>query len=124
MTGITIKPPSSVLRREIGGGAGGMIAGDVARPVDDVGEALDQLAREILRHLQHHKLTVVWMFDESNSMRDDQQAIKEKFDRVTNELKIHQDSTSEEKADALNHVIVGFGCGLHFEQEKPTNDVG
>ena len=82
LAGMTIKPPSSMLRREIGGGAGGKIAGDVARPVDNVGEALDQLAREILRHLQRHKLTVVWMFDESSSMRDDQQAIKEKFDRV------------------------------------------
>ena len=64
--------------RDLGGG--GMIAGDVTFDSGDVGAALDQLAREILRHLPQHKLTVVWLFDESESMKDDQKAIREKFD--------------------------------------------
>src|SRR5262249_16442048 len=72
--------------REVGGGGG--ISGDVAYETKDVGASLDQIAREILRHLRQHKLTVVWMFDESESMKDDQREIKEKFDRVIHELKV------------------------------------
>ena len=56
--------------------SGGLIGGDVTNAVGEVGDALDQIAREILRHLAQHRLTVVWMFDESESMRDDQKAIK------------------------------------------------
>ena len=66
---------------------GGMIAGDPVFDVKEIGVALDQLAREILRHLKDHKLTVVWLFDESVSMQDDQRTILEKFDRVSSELK-------------------------------------
>jgi hypothetical protein len=122
LSGLSIKPPSSLLGREIGGGMGGMVAGDVTHTTQTVGEALDQLAREILRHVQQHMLTVVWMFDESNSMRDDQQAIKEKFDRITAELKLHADPDHKDSL-ALTHVIVGFGEELHFELPKPTSDI-
>ena len=62
---------------------GGRIAGDPLFEVSEIGAALDQLAREILRHLKDHKLTVVWLFDESSSMVDDQRTILEKFDRVS-----------------------------------------
>ena len=56
-------------------GGGGKIAGDPLFDVKEIGVALDQLAREILRHLKDHKLTVVWLFDESTSMQDDQKTI-------------------------------------------------
>lgn len=106
--------------RDLGGG--GMIAGDVTAATTDIGEALDQLAREILRHLADHKLTVIWLFDESGSMKDDQQAIREKFDRVANELKLNVDE--EKKAEnALTHVIVGFGSDYHLELPRPTTEI-
>ena len=74
---------------------GGKIAGDPIFDVKEIGVALDQLAREILRHLKDHKLTVVWLFDESTSMQDDQRTIVEKFDRVSSELK-HQHRAQQE----------------------------
>ena len=119
-------------------GSGGLIGGDVTNSVGEVGDALDQVAREILRHLTQHRLTVVWMFDESESMRDDQKAIKSKFDRVVNELKINTpDDASPEPGRSgtgsgtgkkgsgppLTHAIVGFGDDVHFEQDKPTADI-
>ncbi len=61
----------------------------------EIGVALDQLAREILRHLKDHKLTVVWLFDESTSMQDDQKTIVEKFDRVSSELKLNVDPSKK-----------------------------
>jgi hypothetical protein len=103
-------------------GGGGRIAGDPIFDVKEIGAALDQLAREILRHLKDHKLTVVWLFDESVSMQDDQRTIIEKFDRVSSELKQHIEP-SKKSAGALNHAIVGFGQGLDYMLEKPREDI-
>ncbi len=74
---------------------GGKIAGDPIFDVKEIGVALDQLAREILRQLKDHKLTVVWLFDESTSMQDDQRTILEKFDRVSSELKVNVEPEQE-----------------------------
>jgi hypothetical protein len=103
-------------------GGGGKIAGDPIFEVKDTGMALDQLAREILRHLKDHKLTVVWLFDESISMQDDQKAILEKFDRVSSELKLNVDP-SKKSSLALTHAIVGFGQGIDYVLEKPREDI-
>jgi hypothetical protein len=101
---------------------GGKIAGDPLFEVKEIGIALDQLAREILRHLKDHKLTVVWLFDESTSMQDDQKTISEKFDRVSSELKLNVDA-NKKAAGALNHAIVGFGQGIDYVLEKPREDI-
>jgi hypothetical protein len=101
---------------------GGKIAGDPVFDVKEIGVALDQLAREILRHLKDHKLTVVWLFDESTSMQDDQRIILDKFDRVSSELKKNIDP-GKKAAGALNHAIVGFGEGMDFVLKKPTLDI-
>ena len=101
---------------------GGKIAGDPIFDVTEIGVALDQLAREILRHLKDHKLTVVWLFDESASMQDDQQIIRQKFDRVSSELKINVEP-GKKSAGALNHAIVGFGQGIDYILEKPREDI-
>ena len=105
------------------GGSGG-VRGDVMFEAKDVGASLDQIAREILRHLTQHKLTVVWLFDESGSMKDDQKAIRGKFDRITQELKVHAESMSKKKVtEPLNHAIVSFGAEIHYGIEKPTADI-
>ena len=103
-------------------GGSGKIAGDPIFDVKEIGVALDQLAREILRHLKDHKITVIWLFDESVSMQDDQRSIVEKFDRVSSELKQHIEP-SKKSAGALNHAIVGFGQGLDYMLEKPRDDI-
>ena len=101
---------------------GGKIAGDPIFDVKEIGVALDQLAREILRHLKDHKLTVVWLFDESTSMQDDQKTILQKFDRVSSELKLNVEATKK-TAGALNHAIVGFGQSTDYVLEKPREDI-
>jgi hypothetical protein len=101
---------------------GGKIAGDPLFDVKEIGVALDQLAREILRHLKDHKLTVVWLFDQSASMQDDQRTILQKFDRVSSELKLNVEP-SKKSAGALNHAIVGFGQGIDYVLEKPRDDI-
>ena len=103
-------------------GGGGKIAGDPLFDVKEIGVALDQLAREILRHLKEHKLTVVWLFDESTSMQDDQKTILQKFDRVSTELKLNVD-LNKKSAGALTHSIVGFGQELDYVLDKPRDDI-
>ncbi|HEY2155164.1 MAG TPA: vWA domain-containing protein, partial [Isosphaeraceae bacterium] len=117
VSGLAMLP--SAPGRDLGGG--GMIAGDVTFDSSDVGAALDQLAREILRHLQQHKLTVVWLFDESESMKDDQKEIRKKFDRVATELRVNADA--KKKDQPLTHAVVGFGGDVHLELEKPTANI-
>src|SRR5262249_26335314 len=109
--------------RDLGGG--GMIAGDVTYETTDIGVALDQVAREILRHLSQHRVTVVWLFDESESMKDDQKAIRQKFDRITTELKPHPPATAADKKspESLTHVIAGFGQDIHYEIPRPIADI-
>jgi hypothetical protein len=101
---------------------GGKIAGDPIFDVKEIGVALDQLAREILRHLKDHKLTVVWLFDESASMQDDQKSIIQKFDRVTSELKLNVEP-NKKTVGALNHAIVGFGQSIDYVLEKPRENI-
>jgi hypothetical protein len=103
-------------------GGSGMIAGDVMFDAKNVGESLDQIAREILRHLTQHKLTVIWLFDESSSMKDDQQEVHQKFDRITNELKMHEDP-KKKGTEPLTHAIVGFGEDIHYVLKTPTADI-
>ena len=103
-------------------GGGGKIAGDPVFDVTEIGVALDQLAREILRHLKDHKITVVWVFDESISMQDDQKTIVQKFDRVSSELKQNIDP-GKKAAGALNHAIVGFGQGVDYMLKSPTDNI-
>jgi hypothetical protein len=124
LSGLAMLPSGGSIARDLSAsnGGGGMIAGDVTYESKDVGQALDQIAREVLRHLEKHKLTVVWLFDESGSMKDDQQAIKDKFSRISTELKVNVDE-SRKSANALTHVIVGFGDAMHVEQAKPTADI-
>jgi hypothetical protein len=121
---LVIKPPMNTLNAELGGTGpgGGMPVGDHARPTVGIGEALDQIAREILLLLERGPVTVVWLFDESISMKDDQQAIKDKFTRVGAELR---KNLGDEKIaqQALLHAVVGFGEQVHFNLGKPTADL-
>ena len=118
VSGLSLLPAAP--NRDLGGG--GRLAGDVSFATGDLGEALDQLAREILRNLNEHRITVVWLFDESESMRDDQKTIKAKFDRVAVTLREHVDA-DRKAAGALTHVVVGFGKDVHYVLEKPTADI-
>ena len=122
LSGMAMMPSAPSRDLGLGGaGGGGKISGDVTYEAKDLGAALNQLTAEILRHLAAHRLTVAWVFDESESMKDDQQAIKEKFDRVSSELRVNV-GDDKKAAGALNHVIVGFGDTMNWELDKPTSD--
>lgn len=101
---------------------GGNFGGDPAFTVGDIDAALSQLTHEILAHLADHKLTVLWLLDESTSMRDDHKALAKHFDRVSSELSRFIPA-DKKAAGALNHALFGFGEKLDVLLDRPTTDV-
>jgi hypothetical protein len=87
--------------------------------VDDYQQALDRVTQEILNLLAEGKVLVVWCFDQSESMKDDQQEIRARLDRVYAELGMAE-ATSE---GALMTAVTSFGQGFLVHTERPTSDL-
>lgn len=112
-------PGIDSLGRDLGAG---QIAGEVGAVVDGYGPALDRLTQELVRLMRESKVLVVWLLDESESMKDDQADLKDRMHRVYEELKLFD---NESKEDVLLTAIVAFGKDVHFmnPRKKPTDDV-
>jgi hypothetical protein len=100
----------------------GQIAGEVGAVVEGYGAALDRLTQELVRLMRESRVLVVWLFDESESMKDDQEELKGRIHRVYEELRLFDE---EVKADVLLSAVVSFGQDVHFmlPKKKPTDDV-
>ena len=66
----------------------GEVNGEVGAVVEGYGAALGRITQELIRLMRQQKIMAVWLFDESNSMKDDQQEISQKFHKVYEELGI------------------------------------
>ncbi len=93
--------------------------GERRRVVDGTGQALDRITREIMWMLDSSKVLVIWLFDESESMRFSQQEIRERIGRVYSELGL-SDKTA---GDALLSSIASYGQTYRLHTARPTNDV-
>ena len=67
------------------------VTGEVGALVEGYGAALDRLTQELLRLMRTDRVLAIWLFDESESMKDDQEELKGRIHRVYEELKILQD---------------------------------
>lgn len=92
--------------------------GDPQSVVDSVDEAMDRITQEILNMMAKNKVLVVWLFDESESMKDDQQEIKLKIERVYQELGL----MGKTKGDILMTGVASYGKDLHIHSQQPTTD--
>ena len=92
-----------------------MIAGETGAMVGGYGPALDRLTQELMREMRDHKIAVVWMFDESESMKDDQADIKTRIHRVYEELRIVDEKSKN--VDLVN-AITSFGANVHYQTPK------
>ncbi|MBS0262744.1 MAG: VWA domain-containing protein, partial [Planctomycetes bacterium] len=101
------------------------IKGDAAAVTEGYGAALGRVTQEMLRLLRDEKLLVVWLFDESESMKDDQKEIAEQFHKVYEELGIVMERDARSKADKeiLLTVVESFGEELHHITPKPTANI-
>jgi len=108
------------------------VTGETGAIVEGYGAALDLITKELLRLLRNDRLHVVWVFDESESMKDDQEDLKKRIGRVYEELKlVDKDPAAQVKgkrkssklSDVLLTSIVSFGGSFHPQTPKPTSDV-
>lgn len=117
-------PSAGVLAMDLGQG---QVTGEVGAPVQGYGDALDRMSQELLRLLRSEKLLVVWMFDESESMKDDQEQIKKRIRRVYEELRLVETDVravgSKKKLDdILLTAITSFGEMPHKQTQEPTGN--
>ena len=119
--------------------------GQVGAVVDGYGPALDRLTQELIRLMKREKLLVVWLFDESNSMKDDQEEIKKRIHRVYDELKLvnkipqilenvnlanstdagttNTDQDNDVLSEAMLTAITSFGKDFHVHSNRPTSRI-
>jgi hypothetical protein len=87
--------------------------------VDNYQEAMDRITYEILNMLSKGKVLVIWCFDQSESMKDDQQEIRDRIDRVYAELGLADAAAG----DALMGAVTSYGGEFKIHTPKPTANV-
>ncbi|HEV8066287.1 MAG TPA: vWA domain-containing protein [Planctomycetaceae bacterium] len=119
---------SEVLTQDYGAIVG---KGEPAAPAANYEQALSRIAQELIRLMREEPVLVVWLFDESGSMRDDQAAIRRDINKVYQEIGLQVASSRPDKvktkgktqADPLVSAVVGFGEHIHPVIAKPTSDL-
>jgi len=117
-------PGLKMISHDLGSGQGGQVTGDIGRVVEGYGGALGQMTLELLRLMREQRVLVVWLFDESDSMKDDQKEIRERFHKVYEELGLVQKSEGKHKTadDVLLSSVMSFGKETHEHTPKPTSN--
>lgn len=115
-------PGLNIISNDLGTG---QVTGDVGRVVEGYGAALGQMTQELVRLMRESKVHVVWLFDESDSMTDDQKEIRERFHKVYEEIGLVQKHDSKLKAsdEILLTTVMSFGKGVNEHTQKPTANV-
>ncbi len=93
--------------------------GGVAEKTGGVEGSLDRMTYEIMNSLRDRPTVVVWLFDESPSLKDRRGEITQRFQHIYGQLAA-LDPTHN---DHLKTAIVGFGKDVHFYNNEPTNDI-
>lgn len=115
-------PGLNIISDDLGSG---QVTGDIGRVVEGYGAALGQMTQELVRLMREQKLLVVWLFDESESMTDDQKEIRERFYKVYDELGIVQKSDAKLKIsdEIMLTSVMSFGEGINEHTKKPTSNI-
>ena len=103
----------------------GEVNGEVGAMVEGYGAALSRMTQELIRMMRTEKVMAVWLFDESNSMKDDQAEIAQKFHKIYEELGIQsrKDANLKDRDEVLLTSICSFGKSVRELTKKSTTDV-
>ncbi len=93
--------------------------GDPREVVDNLEQAIDRITQEIIFMLEEGDVLVVWLFDQSESMRDDQKEIRERINKVYEELGLAGASNS----DHLLTAVTSYGSNYLRHTKKPTSNL-
>lgn len=115
-------PGENLIGQDLGVGE---VNGEVGAMVEGYGAALSRMTQELIRMMRQEKVMAVWLFDESNSMKDDQQEISQKFHKIYEELGIQErtDKVLKDQNQVLLTSICSFGKAVRELTKKPTNEV-
>ncbi len=91
--------------------------GDPRAIVDSYEAAMDRITQEILWLLAKQNVLLIWCFDQSESMKDDQKEIRDRIDRVYAELGL----TDLAAGKALKTAVTSYGGGFAIHTGKPTS---
>jgi hypothetical protein len=95
------------------------LIGDARAVVDNYQEALDQLTQEILWMLNKGKVLVVWNFDQSESMKNDQKEIRQRIEHVYKELGL----LKRGQDDSLETAVTSYGEKWANHTRRPSHDM-
>ncbi len=104
----------------------GEVAGEVGAHVDGYGAAMSRITQELIRIMRSQQVVVCWLFDESNSLKDDRREIRDQLHKIYEELNIASERAKAGKFgqfETLETMIYSFGEGLHPLTPKPTADL-
>src|SRR4051812_39864202 len=89
--------------------------------------AIDRITHEILLSMEERKTLVVWLFDQTESLIPQRQAIRDRFTKIYNELGIVEatasDAFTKHDSKPLLSAVVGFGNSVKYMTEKPTDNL-
>ena len=110
---VEVRGGTDNLSGEFGGkGTGGGTGGTAG--------TIDRLTFEIMASLKEKKTLVVWLFDESTSMKVRREAVAERFENIYKQLGLMDVET---KNGILKSAIVSFGKDFHFISKDATDDI-
>lgn len=103
----------------------GQVFGEPQAVAEGYGPALSRITQELIRMMREDKLLVVWLFDESESMKDDQKQIREQFHKVYEELGLALERDGQLKAggEILLTAVHSFGNEVRTITAKPTANI-
>ncbi len=97
----------------------GQMKGEARAVVDDYKEAMDRISQELVMMMENGPVLVIWAFDESGSMKDDQAEIRERINNVYLQLGL----VGRDKRQWLETAIISYGEKLHTLTSRPTSDI-
>ncbi|MCA9259359.1 MAG: VWA domain-containing protein, partial [Planctomycetales bacterium] len=90
--------------------------------------AIDRITQEIVWSLEQGPTLVVWLFDQSGSLRDQRRQILQRFHRIYDELGVLEAAQNpafrRQKDKPLLTAVWGFGQTTRRYTDKPTDDIG
>ena len=89
--------------------------------------AIDRITHEILLSLEERKTLVVWLFDQTASLIPQRKAIRDRFNRIYDELGVVEasgnDNFVKHESKPLLSSVVAFGAGMQYVTKKPTDNL-
>jgi len=89
--------------------------------------AIDRITHEIMTSVEMQPTLVVWLFDQSGSLRDERTKILRRFRSIYDQLGVIEASENpafrKEMDKPLLTAVVGFGAVPHLLTDEPTDDI-